>query len=113
MKIIYNSNLLKIITLGRTWVAGITLYPFIILKNEYENNLNLINHEKIHIAQQKELFIIFFMLWYGIEYIIKLLIYKDSQKAYKNISFEKEAYENDFNLNYLQERKSYNHLKYL
>lgn len=113
MKIIYNSDLLKKITLGIKWVSGITLYPFVILKKEYENDEKLINHEKIHVVQQKELLIVFFMIWYAIEYIIRLLIYKESQKAYENICFEKEAYSNDSDSNYLQKRKRFNFVKYL
>ena len=113
MKIIYDSNLLKKITLGVKWVSGITLYPFVILKKEYEGDPKLVNHEKIHVVQQKELLVIFFMLWYGIEYVIRLIIYRDTQKAYANTSFEKEAYENDHNPDYLKERKRFNFLKYL
>lgn len=113
MKIIYNSNLLKKITLGIKWVSGITLYPFIILKKECKDDPKLVNHEKIHVVQQKELLVIFFMIWYGIEYVIRLIIYRKHCKAYENISFEKEAYENDYNPNYLQERKPFSYLKYL
>jgi len=33
--------------------------------------------------------------------------------AYRNISFEREAYDNDDNLNYIKERKHYSWLKYI
>lgn len=36
-----------------------------------------------------------YYLWYGIEYLIKLCIYKNSKEAYENISFEREAYSLD------------------
>ena len=113
MKIIYNSKLLKKITFGLKWVSGITLYPFIILKKECKDDHRIINHEKIHIIQQKELLVLPFMLWYAIEFIIRFIIYRDGNKAYANISFEKEAYTNDHNLNYLQDRKLFSYLKYL
>lgn len=31
--------------------------------------------------------------WYGIEYLIRLIIYRDSDKAYRMIVFEQEAYD--------------------
>ena len=36
-------------------IRGITLYPFIIVNDV--NNSILLNHEAIHIAQQKELYV--------------------------------------------------------
>lgn len=75
---------------------AITIWPFIFTRSDL-SNIDL-NHEKIHGKQQLELLVIFFYLIYLIEYIFK---------KYKNISFEKEAYANQSNLNYLQERKHY------
>lgn len=31
--------------------------------------------------------------WYGIEYLIRLIVYRDSDKAYRMIAFEQEAYD--------------------
>lgn len=90
------------------------IYPFIILRNKADSNDKLfINHEKIHLKQQLELLIIPFYLWYIIEYFIRLVVTRDKQKAYLNLSFEKEAYQNEHNLNYLKDRKYYSFLKYL
>lgn len=74
-----------------------------------------INHEKIHSYQIFEMLIIFFYLWYGVEYFIRYFFSKDkfTNQAYKNISFEKEAYINQRNMNYLSERKHYNWIKLL
>ena len=92
--------------LKNTKISGITLFPFIFLrKKEYRQNKILINHEKIHIRQQLELLIIPFYIWYLSEYYIKYLKYKNPELAYRNISFEREAYDNDQNLNYLKKRK--------
>ena len=93
---------------------GLTIYPFIFLKNKsLKNDAKLINHEKIHLKQQLELFWIFFFIWYTSEYILKLFKYRNHYLAYINISFEKEAYEHENNLNYLLYRKPYSFLKYL
>ena len=73
-------------------VNGITLFPFIILRNkDFKNNKILINHEKIHLRQQLELLIIFFYIWYVVEYYYWLVKLKNKHLAYRNISFEREA----------------------
>jgi len=90
------------------------LFPFILLrKKELRHNQSLINHEKIHLSQQLELLIIPFYIWYLSEYYIKYLKYKDPERAYRNISFEREAYENDQNLDYLKTRKFWSFISYL
>ena len=72
-----------------------------------------INHETIHTKQGQELLWIGFYLWYIIEYLIRLVIYRDTWMAYKNISFEREAYSNQSNLSYLNRRKHYSWFKYI
>lgn len=69
-----------------------------------------INHESIHTAQMKELLYIGFYIWYLIEWIVLLFKYKDSYKAYRNIRFEKEAYSNELNVQYLNNRIKYNYI---
>ncbi len=94
--------------------VGITLFPFIFLKDKsLKLNKTLVNHEKIHIKQQLEMFVIFFYMWYLIEYFVRLIHYKNGYEAYKNISFEREAYDNENNLLYLKNRKLYSFLNYL
>lgn len=81
---------------------AIAIWPFIFYRGESLTETT-INHEKIHFAQQKELFIIFFYLLYVIFYLIY---------GYRNMPFEKEAYENDNNFEYLKNRKFFNWIKY-
>lgn len=96
------------------WVSGITLFPFIILKDkESLNKPNLIQHEQIHIRQQLELLVIFFYLWYIIEYLIKRIKTGSWREAYKNISFEKEAYAHQHDSNYLKNRPFGEHIYWL
>ncbi len=95
-------------------VAAMALWPFIILRNrDLKYNQRLLNHEKIHLRQQLELLVIFFYLWYGIEFLIHFFRYKDQYTAYRRISFEREAYENDENLNYLKKRTLWSFLNYM
>ncbi|MDC1161964.1 hypothetical protein OAT18_00840 [Tenacibaculum sp.] len=94
--------------------VGLTLYPFIFLKRkDLKHDAVLINHEKIHLKQQIELLIIFFYLFYGLEWLIKLIKYRNGYVAYKNLSFEREAYQNEENLYYIKKRKYWNFLKYI
>lgn len=112
MKIIVCPSLLKYFT--RNFASAIAFYPFIFIKNEeLKSNNTLIQHELIHFRQQIELGIILFYLWYLIEYLIKLIIYRNHYKAYRNISFEKEAYCYEENLNYLKSRSFWSFLKFL
>lgn len=93
---------------------GITVFPFVILRHKFlKKDKVLVNHEKIHLKQQLELFIILFYLWYVIEFLYRITIYKNWQDAYKNISFEREAYYNEKNLSYLKQRRLYTFVKYL
>lgn len=68
------------------------------------------NHESIHTKQMKEMLYIPFYLWYIVEYLIRLLGKGD---AYRNISFEQEAYSNEKDMNYLKNRKHFSWFKYL
>ncbi|MDE6071533.1 MAG: hypothetical protein K2G53_03160 [Muribaculaceae bacterium] len=71
----------------------------------------VINHERIHTAQQRELLFIPFYIVYFIEWLIRLVQYRNWQKAYFNISFEREAYAHGHNLDYLPTRKPYTWLR--
>lgn len=93
---------------------GITLFPFIVVSERVlKENPVMINHEKIHIRQQIEMLILPFYIWYGIEFVVRILICKDKNKAYRNISFEREAYENEKDLNYLKKRPFWKFLNYI
>lgn len=89
----------------------INLFGVFIAKKEL-SAIN-INHESIHTAQGKEMIWIFFYLWYIIEWLFRLVQYQNRKQAYYNISFEREAYNNQNNVNYLSERKCYSWVKYL
>jgi len=94
--------------------VGLSLWPFIILKNtSLKDDSVLINHERIHLKQQLELFIIPFYIFYLTEWLIRCLLYMDTYKAYQNISFEREAYQNEDNLDYVNNRTVFSFIKYL
>ena len=71
------------------------------------------NHERIHLRQQLEMLILFFYLWYVVEFLVRWIQLKSRRAAYYRISLEKEAYSNEKNLNYLKKRPFWLFLKYL
>lgn len=112
------------------------LWPFIFVRNNAASHYNTVanNHEHIHAEQQKEmllvgivlaaigyvfvglwalLFVPLFFWWYGIEYLYRLCQYRDTKKAYRNISTEREAYANEKDLIYLTNRRRFAWTKYL
>jgi|SRR5690606_8590532 len=92
---------------------GLTLWPVIILKHDnLKNDEVLLNHERIHLKQQLELLILPFYILYFAEWLINIIKYNDAHLAYRNISFEKEAYQNEENLDYLRERSLFAFFKY-
>lgn len=92
--------------------AAINLFGILFVRKDSKITDRLLNHEAIHTAQMKELGYIPFYILYLIEWFIKLIINKlDNNKAYKSISFEREAYNNQNNLEYLKNRKNYEWLR--
>ena len=69
-----------------------------------------LNHEKIHSRQLVELLVIGFYLWYVVEWLVRLPM---KGSAYFNISFEREAYANQWDEHYLEHRRPYSWTKYL
>lgn len=91
--------------------TALTIWPFVFVRNDKEYSDVTARHEAIHGEQQKEMLVILFYLWYVIEWLVKCIIYRNTMTAYKNISFEREAYDNQHLLDY--QRKHYSWIKYL
>jgi len=93
---------------------GMAVFPFVVLKYDFDKaNKTFVNHERIHLKQQIELLIIPFFAWYFFEYLFRLVQYKNKDLAYRNISFEREAYEKETDLNYLKNRSFFQFLNYI
>jgi len=108
MKVIYSNHF------PPKGFAAINIFGIIIGRKEYGKLSKYeLNHEKIHSRQITEMFWVFFYLFYISEWMIRLLQFRNPIMAYYNISFEREAYLNDKNLDYLKNRKSYSSLRYL
>lgn len=93
---------------------GVSLWPFVVVRDkEIVEDAIFLNHERIHLKQQKELLVLPFYFWYAGEFLIRYILYRNAYKAYYNISFEREAYLNEFNLGYCTGRKFWSFTKYL
>lgn len=73
----------------------------------------VVNHERIHTAQQREMLFLPFYIVYVLEWLVRLIQYRNHHKAYMNISFEREAYFNGNDLGYLPRRRHFAWLRYL
>jgi hypothetical protein len=73
----------------------------------------MLTHERIHLRQQAELLVIPFYLWYVTEYLVRLIMYRNRHRAYGSISFEREAYANEANSLYLNQRPMWNFLRFI
>lgn len=104
MKVIYN-NIIPF-----PGFKAINLFGIVFARKGHKLNEWDLNHEAIHTQQMKEMLFILFYIWYLVEWIIRLFM---KGNAYRNISFEREAFSNDTNLKYIRIRKHYAWVKYI
>jgi hypothetical protein len=96
---------------ARGYVA-MTVWPLLFIRKEhYPIGARTQRHEDIHARQQKEMGVVLFFAWYGVEWLIRRLFGKGN--AYRNISFEREAYSNQDNEMYLNIRKRFAWVSYI
>ena len=76
-------------------IIAITLFGIVFTRHKDRLAPDMLNHEHIHCRQQLEMLYIPFFILYLAEWLIRYVKYRDSRRAYFNISFEREAYCND------------------
>lgn len=99
---------------------AINLFGTVFVRKEYEASVKAFperyettwNHEAIHTEQIKECLYVFYYPLYLLFWIIRLLT-PPFETAYRDISFEQEAFEHENELDYLKTRKPYNWLGYM
>lgn len=136
-RIFYQSKVAKVL-LYFSICSTMTIGPFVLSKlSESEMPQYVRNHECTHSRQWIETtvasgFLLFllvalagvnawwlalsafvFYLWYGLEYLIRLCILRDGNKAYRAVSFEQEAYANEKDANYNENSAYFSWVKYL
>jgi len=86
------------------------LFGLLLIRKDQRDSMSSrdYNHELIHTAQYRELGYLLFIPFYLTEWLIKIFYYRfDNQKAYRAISFEREAYRQERNPAYLSLRRHY------
>lgn len=107
MKVIYNS------IIPFKGFYALSFCGLVFMRKEYKGRENsygfkcMMNHEKIHLHQQRELLYIFFFLIYIIEWVVLFIKYKNWIRAYRHISFEREAFEKEEWFNYCANRRHF------
>ena len=91
----------------------INLLGYMFTRNDNWIDDYVVNHELIHTQQMKELLVVPFYIFYLIEWTFKFFVYFNWNKAYRNISFEREAYTYGDDLDYLSHRKPMSWLRFL
>lgn len=124
----YESKLAKVL-LAFSSCHTITLGPFVCSKRSAQDiPQHVRNHESCHSIQWIEvacvtgilvlliqllfgisplwylLAAVAFYIWYGVEWLIKTIIYRSFKTAYKSVSFEQEAYSSEYDCNYIENR---------
>ena len=93
-------------------IAAITLFGLVFTRDRRLVTPEILNHELIHCCQQLELLYIPFFLLYVVEWLVRLAMYRNHDKAYYLLSFEQEAYRNDHDFSYISRRRPYSWLHY-
>ena len=117
--------------------TSMVIWPFLFVRKDRAWAFNTIGerHEGIHGRQQKEMLVVgaiiavilavagfgwwsllallIFFWWYCIEWLVRLCIYRNKMTAYKNIAFEREAYDKQYDLIYLDQRDAFAWIRYI
>lgn len=117
--------------------VAITLWPFIFVRRQtwarFTNDV--LRHKRIHGRQQVEMLFVgtvvadilafsgcgwwsllalpLFLWLYGMEWLLGMFCFGNSKTAYRNISFEREACNNELDADYLAKRRPFASLRYL
>ena len=103
-------------------IKAISLFGFLLVRPKARVTNILLTHEEIHFCQQKETLFLLFFIIYGLLWLYNLplcLFNKKRgqprytkrmgvwQRTYRSIIFEREAYANQGNANYILTRKMF------
>lgn len=115
---------------------AINLFGILFVRGNATINGVDMNHESIHSRQILEVIVSFYPIWiaicifsspwialiimpfsfyilYVLEWIVRLIQFRNANEAYRNISFEREAYTYQSDLSYLEKRKPLAWVKFI
>lgn len=102
---IFGERVVKTRLMSEGWTLN--LFGILLTRHPEMLTAEVVNHELIHTAQQRELLWVGFYLLYGLEWLVRLVMTLSPMKAYLTLSFEREAYSMGNDLTYLKRRKPY------
>ena len=94
--------------------AAMNLFGFLLVRRDYDiKRIDdvTINHERIHTEQMKELCYVFYYIFYVLEWLIKSILLLSTDKGYKALASEREAYVNQADFDYIGNRKRWRWMK--
>lgn len=107
MKVIYND------LIPFKGFKAINLFGILFVRNGSTISDVDLNHESIHTKQMKEMLYVPFYICYVLEWVTRFISCGNSRLAYRRISFEIEAYLNQYDENYLKNRKHFAWFKHI
>ncbi len=97
----------RFIPIGKRYGA-MNLFGIMFVKPDVVLTDEVVNHERIHSRQMRELLYVLFYLLYVMEWIVWLIRLRgDAYRSYMNISFEREAYRHGGDMGYLSRRRRF------
>lgn len=93
--------------------SGMAIFPFVLMREKsLRENPSFVYHERIHLVQQLETGILLFYIIYLLHYLFNIVKYREHNKAYREIVFEREAYSCENKIHYLRYRPFWAFLKH-
>ncbi|MBT1703988.1 hypothetical protein [Chryseosolibacter indicus] len=89
------------------YYTGLSFFIFIWISRQDDDEVTLVRHEKIHFWQQVEMLFIFHWLFYAFFYLVARAKGHCHYIAYRYNPFELEAFNNEYDVNYLNKRKPF------
>lgn len=96
--------------------TALTICPYVFVRSDEKQRFTkkVERHETTHALQQIEMLWILFAVLYGMEWLLKLPFCKfNTDRAYRSISFEQEAYEHQDEFGYNHVRRHYAFARYI
>ena len=108
VRVVEHSKLMKVLS-----IRGLAIYPVVFVEGDAltkkGNSTVILRHERIHLEQQREMFILPFYIIYLVEETLRAAFQFSGNydQAYLAICFEREAYGNEAKGTYLRRRVPY------
>lgn len=94
-------------TVAPVEIGAMAVWPFVIVHPKNALSERQIRHEIIHLRQWEETGIVLFLPLYALMFLVEYVRCRSSEQAYRSVALEREAYANDMDASYLEDRRAY------